>query len=591
MCAETRGEQVNLNRNPTAVITRPRQRSTAVGGRAFNTDGEEAGDAAYDSRCLRGSRAGARRHGFRALLLAALPCIGLAQDDDLPGRVGRVAEFAGQLLLSQQDRPDEWEPVGINYPITSGVNLWVSSDGRAGNRLRRRSVPARGRYQRARGTARRSRARALRRAGTRDRPRARAGPGRGNAHRHAEHASHADACGTLSRRCRAGSARRHRSSCARAKPNVALADRRRGRCSRARRLGVAGADPAIADVRYAQGADGFDTWSANRDRRYEGLRSSAYVSRQMVGAADLDRLRSVADDAGLRCRLVSVRRGAGLGAAIATATGPTSADGARRGSTARHGATRHSITAAGRSSAAAGAGARAATWRVRSGRRRSSPGTVAQGWGRRHDQRQAALRLGAARLARAVLPRLAPMLVQLLGALQPPVRSRCERSARARRRRAAPTSRCRARCRRVPATSRRRHTPVRSNLGECSGATRIVGAAHEDDSLGWLRPTAGPRSDAGDVHSSACGVHLCDGAEAGCRITGNLAPASRSRKSERIRPRCEQRSTGRDNRSARAGARDFRRLRNGRPMSPRWHTHRAGLRRRRSRRSSGNRRA
>jgi hypothetical protein len=36
-------------------------------------------------------------------------------------------------------------------------------------------------------------------------------------------------------------------------------------------------------------ADGLDTWSANRDRGYEGLRASAYVSRQMVGAADLDR--------------------------------------------------------------------------------------------------------------------------------------------------------------------------------------------------------------------------------------------------------------------------------------------------------------
>ena len=34
-------------------------------------------------------------------------------------------------LLSPQDRPDEWEPIGINYPITSGVNLWVSGDGRA----------------------------------------------------------------------------------------------------------------------------------------------------------------------------------------------------------------------------------------------------------------------------------------------------------------------------------------------------------------------------------------------------------------------------------------------------------------------------
>ena len=38
----------------------------------------------------------------------------------------------------------------------------------------------------------------------------------------------------------------------------------------------------------ALGNDGFDTWSANRDRRYERSRSATYVSRQMVGYADLD---------------------------------------------------------------------------------------------------------------------------------------------------------------------------------------------------------------------------------------------------------------------------------------------------------------
>ena len=68
---------------------------------------------------------------FRPRRSPTLPLSGFAQDDDLPGRVGRVAEFAGQLLLSPQDRPDEWEPIGINYPVTSGVNLWVSGDGRA----------------------------------------------------------------------------------------------------------------------------------------------------------------------------------------------------------------------------------------------------------------------------------------------------------------------------------------------------------------------------------------------------------------------------------------------------------------------------
>ncbi len=41
-------------------------------------------------------------------------------------------------------------------------------------------------------------------------------------------------------------------------------------------------------MRSAGGVDGFEAWSANRDRYYERSRSGGYVSRQMVGAADLD---------------------------------------------------------------------------------------------------------------------------------------------------------------------------------------------------------------------------------------------------------------------------------------------------------------
>ena len=65
-----------------------------------------------------------------ALLFAAAPFVAHA-DDELPGRVARIAEFAGQLYLSPQESPTVWESIGINYPITSGANLWVSGDGRA----------------------------------------------------------------------------------------------------------------------------------------------------------------------------------------------------------------------------------------------------------------------------------------------------------------------------------------------------------------------------------------------------------------------------------------------------------------------------
>ncbi len=38
---------------------------------------------------------------------------------------------ADSFILSTHDRPDDWTPIGVNYPVTSGDNLWVSSDGRA----------------------------------------------------------------------------------------------------------------------------------------------------------------------------------------------------------------------------------------------------------------------------------------------------------------------------------------------------------------------------------------------------------------------------------------------------------------------------
>ena len=63
------------------------------------------------------------------LLMAAAPVV--RADEDLPGRVGRIAEFAGQLYLSPEDHATEWQPIGLNYPVASGDNLWVGGDGRA----------------------------------------------------------------------------------------------------------------------------------------------------------------------------------------------------------------------------------------------------------------------------------------------------------------------------------------------------------------------------------------------------------------------------------------------------------------------------
>lgn len=221
------------------------------------------------------------------LMLAALALPVAAQDDDLPGRVGRVAEFAGQILLSPQDRPEAWEPIGINYPITSGINLWVSGDGRAevdygGGQFR---LAGDTNVHVARLDDRElalfiAQGRLIIRVRVQD-------PGE------ATRIDTPNAQVTLLRpglyRVDVAPDRQTTSLLVReGEASVALANESR-QVLPGQSVSVAGADPVISDVRFVQGVDGFDTWSANRDRRYEGLRSSAYVSRQMVGAADLDR--------------------------------------------------------------------------------------------------------------------------------------------------------------------------------------------------------------------------------------------------------------------------------------------------------------
>ena len=166
-------------------------------------------------------------------------------------------------------------------------------------------------------------------------------------------------------------------------------------------------------------------------------------------------------------------------------------------------------------------------------------------------QWQAALRLGAARLARAVLPRLAPLLGQLLGALQPPARNRRE-PARER----TPDAPCQSRgagCAVGRSRDVARRTRVREvESRERSRATRIVGAADADDSLGRLRATASALRGAGRRHSSTRSVHVCEGAATGRDLLGSLASSNRSRESERIHARWGQPGAGRDNGSARA---------------------------------------
>ena len=214
-------------------------------------------------------------------------CPRLAQaEDDLPGRVGRIADFSGHLYLSPEDHASEWAEIGLNYPVTSGDNLWVSPDGRA-------EVDYGGAQLRIAGDTNLHVSRlddsgiALFVAQGRMIIRVRVlGPG---------DAARIDAPNTQLQLMRAGLYRIEVTPDRQAtivtvregEAQVAIANGSMQTVA-GQTLTVTGQDPVRADVRNSIGQDGFDTWSANRDRYYEQGASAAYVSPQMVGYADLD---------------------------------------------------------------------------------------------------------------------------------------------------------------------------------------------------------------------------------------------------------------------------------------------------------------
>ena len=73
---------------------------------------------------------------FLVLIIAALaPLISsVAQAQDLPGRVGRLAFIEGQVSL-YQDPDAGWERARINYPVTSENSLWTDRGSRAEMRV------------------------------------------------------------------------------------------------------------------------------------------------------------------------------------------------------------------------------------------------------------------------------------------------------------------------------------------------------------------------------------------------------------------------------------------------------------------------
>jgi len=221
-----------------------------------------------------------------ALVIAAIALDADAQTDDaLPTRVGRVANVQGTLRHSPEGA-GVWSAVGLNYPVAQGDSLWTASDARA-------EVDYGGGEFRLAGATNvhvsrlDQRQLALFVASGRLIVRVRyLEPG---------DAIRVDTAATQLALNRPGLYRIDVDPDAQ-RTNLTV---REGEADMGSVSGIAGVFPgqvatiathdATVDVRNGGGLDGFDTWSAERDRIYESPRANDYVSREMVGASDFDR--------------------------------------------------------------------------------------------------------------------------------------------------------------------------------------------------------------------------------------------------------------------------------------------------------------
>jgi hypothetical protein len=216
--------------------------------------------------------------------LFAASSVALAQED-LPERVGRVANVAGELFVAPQERPDAWMPAGLNYPVAGGDNLWVGKDGRA-------EVDVGGTQLRLAGDSNLHVSRlddrqfALFVAQGRVSIRVRVLDGGETARIDTPNAQV-----TITRpglyRVDVTPDREHTRVVVReGEVNVQTASALQ-QVLPGQVADADGPNPQYATVQNGIGADGFDTWVADRDRYYRVSSSGSYVSPQMVGAADL----------------------------------------------------------------------------------------------------------------------------------------------------------------------------------------------------------------------------------------------------------------------------------------------------------------
>ena len=228
------------------------------------------------------------RAALALIALLSLASFGaLAQDEatDPPSRVGRISDFAGELFLATPDRANEWAPIGLNYPVTAGDNLWVSANGRAeidfgGGRLRlagdtNLQVAALDDAQLALFVAS---GRVILRLRSMsgdsvhiDTPHAQI-----DIVRPGQYRVDVDAAG-----------QRTVVSVREGEAGVRFAGGVQQTIA-GQVATVMGIDGAGLAVQTGLGSDGFDAWSAAREQRYDNSRAAAYVSPEMVGVRDLD---------------------------------------------------------------------------------------------------------------------------------------------------------------------------------------------------------------------------------------------------------------------------------------------------------------
>jgi hypothetical protein len=225
-----------------------------------------------------------------AAWLAAGAGVVLAQapagDDEVPARVGRLADLGGEVYHAPADRASDWSTIGRNYPIATGDNLWVAEGGRAEIDVGAGQIRLGGatNVHVARLDDRTialfvAEGRAILRLRVLD-------PGE---------VARIDTPNTQIALTRPGL---YRVDVSQDRQRTTLVVRE-GEATMPTQGGMQqvlpgqtaladGLDATYVDVQNGISIDGFDSWSANRDRRYERSRSATYTSRQMVGYADLD---------------------------------------------------------------------------------------------------------------------------------------------------------------------------------------------------------------------------------------------------------------------------------------------------------------